>query len=223
MLRSTLRTLVRPLFWLLTRVTACGVEHIPAQGGCILATNHLSRFDIPLIYIQIERDDLSALVAKKYLRYPGIRWLVDQIEGIWIDRQAADIAAVRAARDYVQGGGMLGIAPEGTRSPDHSLLPAKPGVAFLAAKVGAPIVPVAVSGTEKIVPSWRRLQRPRLTVRFGEPFTLPPLDRRAREASLQRNTDEIMCRIAALLPPEYRGTYQDHPRVAELARDLPKC
>ncbi len=223
MLRATLRTVVRPLFRLLTRVTACGVEHLPAEGGCILATNHLSRFDIPLIFIHIERDDLSALVAKKYQRYPGIRWLVDQIEGIWLDRQAADVAAVRAARDYVRGGGMLGIAPEGTRSTASSLLPAKPGVAFLAAKVGAPIVPIAISGTEKIVPVWRRVQRPRLTIRFGEPFKLPPLDRRAREASLQRNTDEIMCRIAALLPPDYRGAYQDHPRLAELEQGLAGC
>jgi 1-acyl-sn-glycerol-3-phosphate acyltransferase len=108
------------------------------------------------------------------------------------------------------------MAPEGTRSETGALARAKTGVAFLAHKTNALIVPLALIGTEKIAPALKRLRRARVTLRIGEPYTLPPLDETNRSAGLRANTDEVMCRIAALLPPEYRGIYTDHPRLKEL-------
>ena len=108
------------------------------------------------------------------------------------------------------------MAPEGTRSRTRSLIQAKTGVAYLADKAGVPVVPVAITGTEKAVSTFFRLRRPPIQIRFGKPFCLQPSERHARGSSLDQNTDEIMCRIAALLPPEYRGVYAGHPRLQEL-------
>ena len=142
--------------------------------------------------------------------------MVSVIRGIWLNREEIDTRALRAARDHLKSGGVLGIAPEGTRSQTGGLIQAKTGVAFLADQAGVPILPVGVSGTWKITKEILTLRRPRINVKFGEPFTLPPIDRKERDAGLNRNTDEIMCRIAALLPPENRGEYAEYPRVQEL-------
>lgn len=208
--------IVRLLFRLLTRLEVCGREHIPVSGGLILAINHLSRLDAPLVYILVPRDDLTALVADKYRPNLFFRWLVDLVNGIWIHREDADFGALRAARAYLQAGGALGIAPEGTRSQTGELGEAKTGVAYLADKAGVPILPVGVWGTEHAIRQVLHLRRPRIHVCFGKPFRLPPVERRERDAALQRNTDEIMCRIAALLPPEYAGIYEGYPRLREL-------
>ncbi|GAB4478440.1 MAG: lysophospholipid acyltransferase family protein [Anaerolineales bacterium] len=216
-----LRSVFRFLFRLLTRLEVVGLEKVPLSGGCILATNHLSRLDPPLLFMLIERDDLTALVADKYQRYPFIPWLVNTLKGIWIHREDADFRALKEARQYLQRGGLLGIAPEGTRSRTKSLLPGKPGVAYLADKADVPVVPVGISGTEGAIFKIFTLRRPRIRVVFGDPFKLPPLGREQREAMIQRNTDEIMCRIAALLPAEYRGVYAEHPRLKEILAGAP--
>ena len=101
----------------------------------------------------------------------------------------------------------MGIAPEGTRSHSGGLLPAKAGVAFIVDKAGAPVIPVGVFGTENAIHSLLRLRRPVIHLNFGQAFNLSPLERSDREASMQRNTDEIMRQIASLLPPSYRGVY----------------
>ncbi len=204
------------LFFLLTRVHVQGKENIPSQGGYIAAANHLSVIEVPLVYCLLNRDDTSGLVAKKHQNNPLFRWLGNAIKGIWINREEIDTRALRAARDHLKGGGVLGIAPEGTRSQTGALIKAKTGVAFLADQASVPILPVGVSGTWQITKKILTLQRPKINVNFGELFTLPPIDRKERDTGLNRNTDEIMCRIAALLPPENRGAYAEYPRVHEL-------
>jgi 1-acyl-sn-glycerol-3-phosphate acyltransferase len=169
-----------------------------------------------LIFCLLSHTDVTGLVAKKHQKNPFFRWVVNMIGGIWLNREEADTHAVRAATEHLKGGGVLGISPEGTRSPTGGLIPAKTGVAFLADRAGVPIVPTGVTGTWRAIPEVLLLQRPRITVRFGKPFTLPSVNRENRSAALQKNTDEIMARIAALLPPEYRGVYAEHPRLLEL-------
>lgn len=216
MKKKILTILFGNLVRLLTRMRVSGLENIPGTGGAILCVNHLHIIDPVIVYINIQRADMSALVAHKHRQNPFLRWIVDLVGGIWLNREEADAAAIRAAVKYVSGGGILGIAPEGTRSHSGAMLPAKPGVAFLADKVNAPIIPIGLSGTEKVFPALRRLRRARVTMNIGKPFCLPPVERLTRESDLQRNTDELMCRIAALVPPEYRGVYSNHPRVQEL-------
>jgi 1-acyl-sn-glycerol-3-phosphate acyltransferase len=216
MLRKFLHSLVRFLFGTLAHLRVEGLENIPLKGGCILASNHLSRLDPPLVFAIVDREDVTALVADKYQKNPFFHLLIKSVNGIWLNREQADFQALRVARDFLQGGGVLGIAPEGTRSKTGGLIPAKTGVAFLAAKAGVPIVPVAIWGTESAIRRLLSFRRPTIRVRFGKPFTLPSLARQDRNRSLQQNTDEIMERIAALLPPAYRGVYAEHPRLQEL-------
>lgn len=208
----------RVLFFLLTRVQVSGKQYFPETGGYIVAANHLSIIEVPLVYCLINRENVTGLVAKKHQKNPFFHWVIDTMGGIWLNRNEIDTRALRAARDHVKSGGVLGIAPEGTRSDTGALIQAKTGVAFIADQAKAPILPVAVSGTWQITSEILTLRRPVIKVNFGEPFTLPVVDRSSREADLKRNTDEIMCRLAALLPPENRGVYADHPRVQELIR-----
>jgi 1-acyl-sn-glycerol-3-phosphate acyltransferase len=206
----------RILFFLLTRLRVKGREHLPQEGGYIAAANHLSVIDVPLTYCLINRHDVTGLVAKAHRKNPLFRLLINLLGGIWLSREVIDPRALRAARDHLRGGGVLGIAPEGTRSQTGALIEAKTGVAFLADQAKVPIIPVAVAGTWQITTEILTLKRPVIQVNFGKPFTLPPVDRKSRDHDLKQNTDEIMCQLAALLPAENRGVYADHPRVLEL-------
>lgn len=214
--RKILKSFISFLFKLLSHIEVTGLERVPPVGGCILVSNHLSRVDPALIFILVDREDMTALVADKYLRYPFFRWLVNQVGGIWLHREEADLNALRQAQKFLEDGGLLGIAPEGTRSQSRALTRAKTGVAYLVYRSRVPVLPAAITGTEIAFRQLLCLHRPRIRIEFGEPFHLPPIDRSSRSTGLQHNTDEIMCRIAALLPQAYRGVYVDHPRLGEL-------
>jgi 1-acyl-sn-glycerol-3-phosphate acyltransferase len=216
MRKKLLRLLVRFLFRLLTRLEIIGLDNIPQQGGCLLAVNHLSRLDPPLVFALARREDVTAMVADNYQKRPFFRWIVNAVDGIWVDREDADFHALRRARDYLKAGHALGIAPEGTRSQTGGLLPGKTGTAYLADKAGVPVVPIGITGTDQAIRRLLRLQRPPIRILFGEPIHLPPLERRSRAEDLERNTEIIMCHIAALLPPEHRGVYADCPRLKEM-------
>jgi 1-acyl-sn-glycerol-3-phosphate acyltransferase len=210
--------LLRSLVKKLTRFTVMHPEHIPETGSILLTTNHLSRLDTPLLLSITDRTDLVAIVAKKYQQKPFFRWILSKIgKMIWMDRENTDFSAVRQALEYLREGDIVGIAPEGTRSRDsEGLLEGKPGAALLAARAAVPIVPVGIVGSENINKYFKKLQRPPVTINVGEAYMLPEFDRENRQVWLAKCTDEIMCRIAALLPPAYRGFYANHPRLKEL-------
>ena len=216
MKRKTLQRLVRIIIHIIAKVEFYGTENVPASGGVILATNHMSRIDIPLLFANPVRPEITALVTNKYQDYAFIRWFTNTAEGVWLDRTKADFTAFRQAAEIIQAGKSLGIAPEGTRSDNASLIEAKVGTALLAVRTGAPVVPVAITGTEMAVARFKHLQRAHLVAHFGKPLPPPALSRDNREAELQRYTDEIMCQIAALLPSSYRGFYAEHPRLKEI-------
>jgi 1-acyl-sn-glycerol-3-phosphate acyltransferase len=210
------RILIRMLFRLIARIEVDGMEHVPPSGGLVAVTNHIGRLDPGLPYVLIDRDDIIMLVAEKYREVAIFRWLTWAIDGVWVERFNADFNAVRACLRRLRAGGMLVIAPEGTRSPSGSLIRAKSGAGYLAVKSGAPILPAAITGTEDQVVKAHlpRLRRLHVRVRFGQVFQLAPTadGNRAQEAI----DDEIMCRIAALLPPDRRGVYADHPRLKQI-------
>jgi 1-acyl-sn-glycerol-3-phosphate acyltransferase len=214
--RDTLQKLVYTILRAIARVEFVGAENIPATGGIILATNHMSRIDTPLLFINPVRPDITALVTDKYQDHAFFRWFTNTAGGIWIDRTKADFTAFRQAIEAIKAGKALGIAPEGTRSTTASLLEAKEGTALLAVRSHTAVVPVAIAGTELAVAQFKRLRRPRLVIHFGKPLPPPELPRENRDAVLQRYTDEIMCQMAAMLPPAYRGFYANHPRLKEI-------
>lgn len=206
--RSILRSVLRFLFNIFTRLDVHNQENIPLDGPVLLAHNHLSRLDAPLVFMLLLRADATWLVAHTYRKVPLLNWFVNSIHGIWINREAADLGALKLALHHLRAGGLLGIAPEGYISHSGGLRPAKTGVAYLADKGQARVVPLAISGTDRVFRELFRLRRARVRVRVGPAFNLPPVERDKRDEALQRNTDEIMYRIAALLPEEYRGVYR---------------
>jgi 1-acyl-sn-glycerol-3-phosphate acyltransferase len=216
MKRATLRSIVVFLIKALTRTQFSGLENMPAKGALIIATNHMHYMDIPLLFINPVREDLTALVTTKYQHHWFIRWFCNSAGGIWINRDIADFSAMQAATKALKEGKALGISPEGTRSHTWQLLKAKPGAVLLALKLGVPIVPVAITGTENAFRRIFTLQRPKISVQFGPVFTLPSVGAENREKKYEQYTDEIMCRIAALMPEKYWGYYRDHPRLKEL-------
>ncbi len=203
---------------LVMRLEIEGMENMPSSGAFIIAANHLGRLDVPLVYYYTNRDDVALLAAEKYYKNAFFRWLGNQLNAIWIDRFNADFAALRKALNWLKQGHVLALAPEGTRSPTGALIKARAGTGFLAAKAGVPILPVALYGSEdRLVKSQlKRLRRAHISIRVGKPFVLPPLQGKEREAVTEQYTDEIMCRIAALLPSVYRGVYANHPRLKEI-------
>jgi len=209
------RAIIHLFFRLFIRLEADGLENLPAQGGFIIAANHLGRLDVPLVYHLLERRDISLMVAEKYHKYAIYRWLVKNMNAIWVNRFGADFSVLRAMLQRLRQGSVLVIAPEGTRSPTGALIEGKPGVSYLAAKAGVPIVPVGSTGTQDslVKSTFLRFKKPHIALKVGKPFNLPPLDGRDRDSVLEGYTTEIMCQIAALLPPEYRGVYAEHPRL----------
>lgn len=187
-----------------------GREHVPLDGPLILASNHLNNADPPAIALGVPR--LPTYMAKREMISwpilgPAFKWF----GAFPVRRGEADLSALRAATEVVKSGKMLVMFPEGTRSRTGGLTEGHSGTGLIALRTGAPILPVAVTGTEVIKWPWifvKPLMVPRVKVTIGEPFQLPPVDRINGE-SAKEATDLIMRRIAALLPPEYRGVYAE--------------
>lgn len=213
---NNLRNLISWLMRHLTDTQYKGVENVPDSGGVLIATNHLSRMDIPVLFMIPNRPEMTALVTTKYLKHPLIRWFIVSANGIWLDRDTADFGAFRSAVKALEEGKAVGIAPEGTRSKSGQLLEGKPGTALLALRAHVPIIPVAITGTIGSFKKTITFQHPTITAEFGKLIPAPVLERNNREAQLQNITDEMMCQIAAMLPESYRGFYKDHPRTKEL-------
>ncbi len=216
MRRKLLYWVMKFLLLVLTRRDISGLENIPEKGGFILSPNHLSMLDAPLVFVSIKREDITALAANKHHKNRFLRWIINAANGIWLNREEVDPQAIRAAVDHLKRGGALGIAPEGTRSRSGVLQEGKSGVAYLANKAGVPVYPVAIWGTEKGFYELKHLRRPLLHMQVGKPLYFPEVERHERDAALKRNTEELMCQIAALLPEEYHGFYAGYPRVKEL-------
>jgi 1-acyl-sn-glycerol-3-phosphate acyltransferase len=213
-----LRFFVRTAINLLARTEARGVNNIPKSGPFIFATNHMSYVDPVLLYYYIGGEHITGWAADKYRKH--IFGAIAKLGNpIFIRRGVVDRDALDAGVEALKSGLAFGLAPEGTRSTTGALIKAKTGISYLAEHSKAPIFIAAITGTEKAVSELKRLHRPHLKVRFSKSFHLPPLDPDDRTASMRRNADEVMCRMAAMLPPEYRGEYADHPRLAEFLED----
>jgi len=217
-MRDILRWILRKLIDLVAKVEIRGKENLPKDGAFVIATNHLGMLDVTLLYYSIDRWDVFVPVAEKWEEVAFLRWLGKYLNFVFIDRFNPDLRAMRKMISLMEEGHTLVIAPEGTRSRVGSMIEGKPGVSYLAAKLNRPIVPIGLAGTEDrtIFGNLRRLRRSPVLINAGRPFTLPPLARTDRAAALKDYTDEIMCRIAALIPEKYRGVYAKHPRLKQL-------
>ena len=214
---STLRSIVRFIMSIIAEIEVSGIEKLP-PGNVIAAANHLGRLDTAVLLCIIDREDIIMPVAEKYKDHPLYGAIGRAVNAIWLNRFEADYPALRQILERMKQGGMLVIAPEGTRSRTEALQEGKMGVAFLAGKSGFPVLPVALTGTEDrlILENLKRLRRSKIRVMGGELFHIEIPPGKGREQAMRMATDEIMCRLAALLPEKYRGVYADHPRLKEL-------
>jgi 1-acyl-sn-glycerol-3-phosphate acyltransferase len=214
------RFIIRLFIRLITSVEIQGLHQVNLMQSCIIASNHLGRLDAALVFVFIDRQDLLLLVAEKYRNNRVWRFFVKSLNLLFVDRFNADMTALRACLNFLKKGGVVLLAPEGTRSPTASLQAGRSGTGYLAWKAGVPVIPVGVAGSEDrvVFPNLRRLRRSKITVRIGAPIPPPVIDTRGaeREAAMEQYTTEVMCQIAALLPPPYRGFYADHPRLKEI-------
>lgn len=218
------RFLLRLIFRLIAHIEVQGLENIPTSGAFIGVANHLGRLDPVLVFNFLNRQDIILVVAEKYKKNPFFRLVVPLVDGIFIDRFNADLHALREVMRRLKAGGVLVIAPEGTRSPTAELQEGKDGASYLAAKFRLPILPVGATGTEDKVVLERlsHFKRLHVVTNVGKTFTLPPLSTKERDTQLPQFTMEIMCQIAALLPESYRGVYKDAPRTLELLGQSPQ-
>jgi len=213
------RFLIRFILRLLTHIEVQGKENVPTERNFIIAANHIGLVDAFLPFYIINNTNLVLMVGEKWEKLWIMRWLGRGLNFLFVDRFNPDLKAIRNVISRMKNGEALVITPEGTRSRVGTLIMGKPGVSFLAAKLGYPIIPVGISGSfdSLFFSQLKRLHRPHIHVSVGPAFSLPPLptDGPGRDEALKSDTDEIMCRIASMLPPEQRGVYADHPRLME--------
>lgn len=201
---------IRAAIFVLMRVEVVGRENMPLRGPLIVASNHLNNADPPLLASRMPRR-LVYMAKDEMFQWPVMGFLTRLTGAFPVKRFEADIGALRKGTKVLESGQVLAMFPEGTRGIGAKLGAAHPGTALLALRSEAPILPIAITGTEavhfpKVFFDFLRLRRPRVRIVVGHPFFLPPV-RRISAEEVSRCTDLIMGRIAALLPPSYRGDY----------------
>jgi 1-acyl-sn-glycerol-3-phosphate acyltransferase len=194
---------IKPFF---LRLTIEGKEHVPMEGGCIIACNHTLGPDYVILGYASPRQVYYMAKAEIFAYHPWVARLVSDLGAFPVHRGKGDSDAIERAIDVVRAGHVLGMFPEGTRSRTGALQPAKTGVARIALGSGASIVPAVVINSEPVLRDWLKFQRrPQVTMRFG-----PPLATRGdpqQPDDVERTTSTMMYAIAELLPPERRGAY----------------
>jgi 1-acyl-sn-glycerol-3-phosphate acyltransferase len=224
MFNRFLRAIFKTTIALISRTVVLGRDNLPQSGPYIMAINHLSYFDLPFTFGEVGGEGVSGWAAEKYQRHPLFGPMLKLAGGIFIERGQVDRNAIARAIDWLNQGKIFGMAPEGTRSNTKALARGKTGAAYLAHEANVPLIPIGIHGTEEAWSSWRRLRRPTFFMHIGAPFFLSPLvDPDQRHVRLRKDTDEIMCRIAALIPAQYHGHYANHPRLQELLADQPRA
>jgi 1-acyl-sn-glycerol-3-phosphate acyltransferase len=190
---------------LLTRRKIYGLENIPERGPYLVIVNHMSMVDPPLVMAALPVQ-MTVFAASTHRDDFFIGELMNQVGAIWVKRGEPDRQALRTALDLLAAGGIMGLAPEGTRSKTGALQRGRIGTAYLATRADVPLLPVVVTGTDTAFATLKKFKRPTLTVTIGKPFRLPKAGR-VGTGELELYTDQIMRVLAAMLPEKYRGVY----------------
>jgi 1-acyl-sn-glycerol-3-phosphate acyltransferase len=183
-----------------------GIENVPANGPVLMVSNHLSNADPPLLSVTLKRNALF-MAKKELFKNPLLGYLLYGLGAFPVHRGQLDRKALRHAESVLADNKILCMFPEASRSKNARLKEAYPGSALIATRYKAPIVPVAITGTEKIVGLKWIFYRYPVLVRFGKPFQLPLQGEKRKHKDLEESTRVIMEHIAAILPEEYRGVY----------------
>jgi len=204
--------ILRPLLIICVSWKVEGRENVPSEGPLVLVANHVHVLDPILLVFSLPRwitfvakeELFHSLFLRLWLRWAGSLPL--RRDGKVREKQRI----LESARKALEEGLILGMFPEGGRSYDGKLRKGKPGSAVIASKTDVPVLPVGVIGTDKIHGISWLWKRPRIVVKIGKPFKLPPTNNKISKAQMQLLTTQLMGEIAALLPPEYQGAYERH-------------
>ena len=211
---------MRPVFWFVTTAVKVGtsvvchidapdLHKVPKRGPLIMYSNHTGQIEVPLIYAHLQPRPTTGIAKVETWDNWFLHWVFDLWGAIPIRRGEADMAAMRMSLEALKNNEIFVIAPEGTRNKTGILIKAQPGVITLALRSGAPLLPVAHWGGENFSKNIKRLKRTDFHIRVGEPFKLDPGNERVTREVRQKMVDEMMYRLAALLPEYYRGAYAD--------------
>ena len=204
-----------PLLAILGRPKIEGLEYVPQSGPAILASNHLAVMDSFYLPLVVPRR-ITFLAKSEYFTGTGFkgwlsRWFFTAVGQVPIDRSSADAAqaALDTAQRVLGEGKLLGMYPEGTRSPDGRLYKGKTGLARLALETGVPVIPVAMIGTNKVNPPGTSMLRfGKVTVRFGKPMDFSRFDGLAGNRFIERAViDEVIYELMGLSDQEYVDIY----------------
>jgi len=214
---STIKGLIR----LLCRVDDAQLAHVPDRGPLIIAANHINFLEVPLLYTHLQPRPVTGFAKAETWDNPLLAPLFDLWEAIPLRRGEADMAALRRALAVLERGGILAVAPEGTRSDHGRLQQGHPGIVFLALRSGAPVLPVVYYGGERFWGNLTHLRRTDFHIVVGQPFYLDARGTRVTRQVRRRMADEVMYQMAALLPPPYRGVYSDLEAATEVYLRFP--
>jgi 1-acyl-sn-glycerol-3-phosphate acyltransferase len=217
-----LKAVLGPLMRLMFRPQVEGAERIPGTGPVILAGNHLTFIDSMILPLVCDRQVVfigkDEYVTGKGLKGRLMAWFFTGVGMIPVDRDGGHggVAALMTGRRVLEEGRIFGIYPEGTRSPDGRLYRGRTGIARLTLMTGAPVVPFAMIGTDRLQPGGKGLPRPgRVTVRFGEPLEFTRYEGMDRDRFVLRAvTDEVMSEVMRLSGQEYVDMYATKAKAA---------
>ncbi len=199
MFYNLLRSLVRLILYTFFRMRVSGLENIPAAGGLIIAPNHISNLDPPVIGCALPDHRRIRFMAKiELFKHPVVRWVITALGAFPVRRGMADRTAIRTALSLLEQGDTVGIFPEGTRSKTGALGRPEPGLGMIAVKAGVPVVPCAVTGTNKLCQGGCIL--PRLTVTFAAPVVVPA--GRTDKEAVEYINEQVIGEIAKMLARE---------------------
>ena len=219
---AVMRALVRALVAIVLgrRLRIDGMENIPRSGPALVVGNHVGSIDPVILGINIPRLDVYYMAKSELFEKPFVGWLFRHNHAFPVVRDSPDRTALRRALDILARGHVLLLYPEGTRSSDGSLSRAQAGAGFIARHSGVPIIPVAAQGSDRVLPRGARIPRRRpVHIIIGSRFTLLETDENGRTISNQQAADDMMARVAALLPTGRRdsagpGRLSDTPPAA---------
>jgi 1-acyl-sn-glycerol-3-phosphate acyltransferase len=191
------------------RIDAPDLQSIPKQGPLIIVTNHTGQIEVPLLFAHLQPRKMTGWAKVESWDNKFLNWVF----GVWgiipVRRGEADMHALKAALRALEKGYIFGIAPEGTRNRNGILIRAQPGTVTLALHTGAPVLPVAHWGGEKLMKNLKRFKRTDFHIRLGQPFKVDTQGVKVTGEIRQQIVDEMMYEVAKLLPEEYRGVYSD--------------
>ncbi len=205
---------IRTILHLICKIDRKELKKIPQKGPFIVAMNHINFLEVPMIMVELFPRKIHGIAKKETWDNRIIGWVANSWEALSIDRDGSTAETFRQARKILEKGHFLLIAPEGTRSLDGKLHVGKPGVISIALHSKVPIIPVAHFGGEKVYKNLKTFKRTKFNFRVGTPIVLQP-DGKADQNKRKYFTDQLMYRIAELLPEEYRGIYSNLDNISK--------